>query len=323
MFEYRTQVKIDINKLKGIVEELRLNYLEVNTRETHEGRSRFSQWNNINKFLERITTGEIPSKVSGVNSQYRIFDVVGSAKGNSARVYFKPSITSLAKPIRKCIVPVNEESVFAFFDLRAAEFAMNAIFAQESEAVDAYHNGEDIYLHYRNLFPQDADRKVIKKILIANMYNKSAYSTAIDLGCSEAQAQRLLDQVAQQIPRMTMLKRKIYSYDRRYNGYFAPKGFDQTNLVKVADIDPTKGFNPDFALSAYTQSALGLFMQELTNKLTPRINGTLISVFDSMCVEIRPESKERFESWVRKSFSPLVPDKITYGTSFYEAAYGI
>ena len=314
MFTYTTHVKINKEQLSDTLSELKARYEEIGSRESHEGRSRFSQWNNMNKFYERVCSGEIQSTDD-------IIQVTGTAKGNSARIYFKPSITSLAKPIRKSIVTTNPDNVFAFFDLRAAEFAMTAIFAQEAEAVDAYHRGEDIYMHFAYMFPEGTPRATIKKILIANMYNKSAYSTALDLGISETQAQRLLDRVAVQMPKMTALKRKIYAYDQKHNGYFAPRGFDQTNLVKVADIDPVKGFNPDFALSCYTQSALGFFMQDATTNLRPRVNGTLLSVFDSMLVEIKPESKERFENWVRNAMSPLIPDNITYGKTFWEAAY--
>ena len=330
-FSYNTKVKIAVDKLEHEVKLLKEEYLKVDPDQSlrkinkntptnvpkckvKEARSKFSQWNNMEKFLERIKTGEIPSVDS-------VIDVQGRVTGKTARVYFNPSITSLTKQVRKCIVPTNEENVFAFFDLKAAEFAMTAIFAQEKEAVDAYHRGEDIYMHYAYLFPEGTERSVIKKILIANMYNKSAYSTALDLGITETQAQRLLDNVAFNIPRMTALKSKILAYDRRHNGYFCPNGFDQKDLVKIADIDE-KGFNPDFALSVYSQSALGIFCQNATKKLLTRVNGTLLSVFDSMLVEIKPENKDRFVEWVKTNMSPLLADNVTFGKTFYEAAYG-
>lgn len=306
-----------MDTLEKVVLELQKNYSCLNERTTHEGRSRFSQYNNANKFYERLLSGEITSEVDG---PFRIIEVEGSAKGNSARIYFKPSITSLCKKVRKCICPLNSNNMFAFFDLRAAEFAMNAIFAQEFDAVNAYHRGEDIYMFYKDIFPSGTERKVIKKILIANMYNKSAYSTAIDLGCSETQAQRLLDKVAESLPRMTMLKRKIISYDLRHNGYFAPNGFDQDDLIKVASFNQNE-FSPDFALSCYTQSALGFFMQSATLNLIPKSTGTILSVFDSMCVEISPSNLERYKLWVSNTMSPLIPDNLTIGKTFFDAAY--
>lgn len=312
MFEYTTKVKIDVEKLDQVIPELKESYDQIGSRDTHEGRSRFSRWNNIQKFRERLEADE----------KFKILDVKGSAKGGTARVYFQPSVTSLAKPFRKCIIPINEGHQFLFTDIKAAEFAMNAIFAQETEAVEAYQRGEDIYMHYAYLFPEGTSRAIIKKILIANMYNQTAYRVALDLGISETQAQRLLDMIAARIPRMTMLKRRICAYCMKNKGYFAPNGFDQTNLIKVADIDPAKGFNADYALSCYTQSALGFFMQDLTKKLEPRVRGTLLSVFDSLLIEHDPENAERLEGWLRKHLSPFVPDDFTYGKTFWDAAYG-
>lgn len=311
-YNYTTQVKIDLKGLPTTLQELKDRYDEIGTRDTHEGRSRFSQWNNMQKFYERINN----------NLDTTTIQVTGSAKGNSARVYFKPSVTSIAKPFRKHILPLKDENEFVFFDLRAAEFFMNCVFCQETEAIDAYQRGEDIYMHYAYIFPEGTPRATIKKILIANMYNKTAYSTALDLGISETQAQRLLDLVANTLPRMTMNKRKVYAYDLKHKGYFAPRGFNQNDLVKVADIDPVKGFNPDYAMSCYVQSALGFFMQDVTTKLLPKTQGTVLSVFDSMLVEINPANRDRFVDWMKTSISPFITDDFTFGKTFYEAAYG-
>lgn len=313
MFSYKTQVRIDTKKLAEILPPLKASYDEIGNRESHEGRSRFSKWNNLNKFYER-TANLLDSEP--------IIDVEGSSKGGTARIYFKPSVTSLAKPLRKCIKPIHEGNQFIFTDLKAAEFAMGAIFAQETEAVEAYHRGEDIYMHYKHLFPEGTERAVIKKILIANMYNKSAYSTALDLGITETQAKRLLDTIAMRLPRMTMLKRRIYAYDQAHNGYFCPNGLDQTQMIKIADIDPEKGFNPDYAASCYIQSALGLFMQQFTTRLLPLVQGTFLSVFDSVLIEHKPENQERLEQWLLKNLSPFVPDGFGVGKTFWEAAYG-
>lgn len=312
MFQYKTQVRIDTRKLASILPALKESYDKIGNRDSHEGRSRFSTWNNLQKFYDRIAMfGDEP-----------IIDVEGSSKGGTARIYFRPSVTSLAKPLRKCIKPIDPSHQFMFTDLKAAEFAMAAIFAQETEAVSAYHRGEDIYMHYSYLFPEGTERKVIKKTLIANLYNTSAYRVGLDLGISETQAQRLLDTIANKLPRMTMLKRRIYTYDLAHKGYFCPNGFDQSNMAKIADIDPVKGFNPDYAASCYIQSALGLFMQQFSTKLLPLVRGTYLSVFDSVLIEHAPENQERLQNWLLNNLSPFVPDGFSVGKTFWEAAYG-
>lgn len=310
MFEYSTNVKIDFVGLKDTIEVLKADYDKVGTRDNHTGRSLFSRWNNIRTFYERYSEGS------------DILNVTGTAKGNSARIYFKPSVTSYAKPFRKHIVPTNPDNEFVFFDLRAAEFFMNCVFCQETEAVDAYHRGEDIYMHYSYLFPEGTPRSVVKKILIANMYNQTAFSVGKDLGISETQAQRLLDSIASALPKMTMMKRRIYSYCLKNKGYFAPNGFDQSTLIKVSDINPEKGFSYDYALSCYVQSALGFFMQSVTKKLLPKTTGTLLSVFDSMLIEINSNSEVRIKEWLKRELSPFIADNFTFGKTFYQAAYG-
>lgn len=313
-FEYKTRVRIDTAILEKVIAECKAEFdaVPVN-KDSSEWRSLRSRWNNMQKFYERVQSGEIQTKDN-------IFEVVGSAKGGTARLYFKPSVTSLAKPFRKCIVPINPDNVFVFFDIVAAEFALNAFYAQEVGACQAYQRGEDIYMYYKDIFPADTPRKTIKTILIANMYGQTAYACANMLGITETQAQHLLDTVAQKLVNMTKLKRAIIAYDQAHHGYYAPNGMNQRDLVKVADIDPVKGFNPNFALSAYTQSGLGFFMQQFTAKLKPLISGTLLSVFDSVLAEMKLESVERYKDYVTKCWSPLRPDEFIVGKTFWQAA---
>lgn len=306
MFIHKTKVRIDRNRLSQVVDSLKENYEKIGTRETHEGRSRFSAYNNISKFQERL------SSVVG-----DIIDVQGEAKGSSARVYYKPSITSLAMPFRECIVPIKEGNKFVFFDIKSAEFFMNCVFCGEVEAVQAYQRGEDIYMYYKGIFPPDTPRAVIKETLIANMYGVTSYTVSKRLGCSESYAQNILNKVSRALPRMTAHKAKVIAYARRHNAYFAPNGFDQTNLIKIADVDGE--FKPLLALSAYVQSALGLFVQGLITKLQPKCKGTILTVFDAVAAEINPKNFERYKAWIDVNISPFRVDKYAMGNNFLEA----
>lgn len=341
-FEYKTKVRVSVPILEQQVEILKGEYeafdpngvlrliKDKSDARGHNARSLFSRWNNMKHFLLRLKqldkAGENHPILKKYDDESVLIEVVGSAKGNSARVYFKPSITSLDKSVRKAILPIQDGNVFVYADIKAAEFALRCTQAQEQEALNAYQRGEDIYMFFKDLFPAEFqnNRPVIKTILIANMYGKSAYSTAKDLGCSEAFAQRLLDSIAQRTPRMTMLKRRIAMYAQRNNGYFSPLGFDQSNLVKVASINKDKGFDPNMAWSAYTQSALGFIMQSFTTnylKHQKECEQTTLSVFDSIFFEIKPESLERFKEFANKYWAPLQFEDFTTGKSMYEAAY--
>lgn len=312
MFTYSTKVKLDLKGLREEVIKLKACYDEIGNRDSHEGRSRFSAYNNIQHFLKRVDNG----------SDSIVIDVEGSATGSSSRVYYKPSITSLAKPIRKYIIPVHEGNKFIFFDLKAAEFFMNCVFCQEQEPIKEYQSGNDIYLAYGHLFPEGTPRKVIKECLIANMYGVTPYTVAKRCGVTEAYAERMLRTVQQALLNMEMAKIKRIGYARRNNAYYAPRGFNQNDLVKIADVDPKKGFQPNLALSAYVQSALGLWMQALISKLQPLCTGTLLSVFDSLLIEFRPENEERIKEWLTVNMSPFITDRFGIGTTFYDAQEG-
>lgn len=342
MFEYKTKVRVSlpilqeqVNILKGEYEVydpagcLRLLKDKSDLR-GHEARSRFSRWNNMKHFLARLRQEEKPADNIPVLKKFQddsvLIEVTGSAKGNSARVYFTPSVTSLAKNVRKAIIPIQDGNVFVYADIKAAEFALRCVQAQEQDALDAYQRGEDIYMHFKDIFPPEFqdNRAVIKTTLIANMYGKSAYSTAKDLGTSETFAQRLLDTIAMRTPKMTMLKRRIAMYAQRNNGYFSPYGFEQSNLLKVAAINPVKGFDPNMAWSAYTQSALGFIMQKFTMeylKHQANVEQTTLSVFDSVFFEINPASLDRFKQYASTYWAPLQFEGFSIGKSMYEAAY--
>jgi len=340
MFTYTTKVRIVPSIIAEELGPLEQAYKKLDptgllrkpgdkSERAHEARSAFSRWNNLNHFYLRLLQKESKSENIPILKQFEdgsvLIEVTASAKGNSARVYFKPSVTSLTKEVRKAIIPINDDNVFIYTDLKAAEFALRAVQAQDQEALDTYHKGGDIYMHFADKFPEGTSREIIKKTLIANMYGKTAYSTAKDLGISETQAQRLLDMISMTMPKFTILKRNIAAYAQRNNGYFSPRGFDQTKLVKVASVNPERGFDPNLAWSAYTQSALGFIMQEFSEKFLQCQKGaeqTFLSVFDSVVVEIRKESIERFKEFFIKMWAPLMPDGFHTGKSMFEAMYG-
>lgn len=315
---HTTQVKVDLEILQEVVEELRVNFNQIGHRNSHEGRSRFSAYNNIAKFLERCMMG-VHGRIEG---KYCTLSCTGAVAGNTARVYYTPSVTSLAKPLRKAIVPMKEGNIFAFFDLKAAEFFLNCLFCNETEALQVYNSGGDIYSHYSWMFPKGTPREVYKRALIGWLYGLSDYTLAKQCGITETQAQRILDSIDRNCANMASAKTDRILTSKRAGCYLAPTMFDQQHLTKVGEIDPAKGFQPLLALSAWVQSALGQIMQSYIRTLEARTSGTLLTVFDSMLVEIGPNSIERYKQFVSKMIQPFRADDITIGKTFWEAAYG-
>ena len=337
MFTYKTLVRIDPSILKDEVENLRKSYIALDPTfelrkskepQYSEIRSAFSRFNNLNHFYQRLMQMETPKNNIPIKEKRSdgtlVIEVVASAKGNSARIYFKPSVTSLTKEVRKAIKPIDDNNVFVYFDLKAAEFALRCIQAQDNEALKVYYEGGDIYMAKAHLFPQGTERPLIKKTLIASMYGRTAYSTAKDLGISETQAQRLLDNIDRNFTKLTMLKRSIVLKDKKQGAYYSPDGFDQTHLIKVADINPAKGFDPNLAWSAWTQSALGFIMQKFSTMYLNHQKDskkTFLSIFDSVVAEVSKENVVRFQDYCSRAFSPLLPDGFHQGSTMYEALY--
>lgn len=338
MFTYTTPVRIKPEVIAQELKALKQDYLRLDpTQELRKlrgddsakpARSAFSRYNNLWHFYNRLMQQDKPSENIPIVHKYEdgsvLINVTASAKGNSARVYFKPSITSLTKEVRKAVIPVNDENIFVYMDIRAAEFALRCVQAQDEEHLANYRNGGDIYMTKANLFPQGTERDKIKRCLIASMYGRTSYSTAKDLGITETQAQRILDSIERNFIKLTMLKRSIIQLDRAKNGYYAPNGFNRNDLVKVASIDRVKGFDPNLAWSVYTQSALGFVMQQFSKKFLDNQKGvqqTFLSIFDSIVVEMKPTSRFRFEEFVTKAFAPLLPDEFKVGNTMYQAMY--
>lgn len=325
-FSYQTPVRVNLDGFEDELQSLKKAYESIpGGRDTHEGRSAFSRWNNLTKFYERLMNPLSGFQfIDAPSDEYpnsKVICVTAKASGSSTRIYMNPSVTSLTKEVRKFIVPIKPGNRLVFFDLRAAEFIMNAIFAGEDEAYNYYSSGNDVYMFYKNLFPVNTPRKTIKTILIAQMYGTTPYRVGQQLGISDTVAERLLNRVFSQIPRMTALKQQISDRAQRLGVYTCPNEFNQQDLVQVSAIDPLKGYNHNLALSVYTQSALGLFAQTLTTKIRKRTSGVMLSVFDSFLAEINPENYERYKLWITEQIKPFVTDKIVMGKSFWDAAY--
>lgn len=313
MFQYKTKVRVNREVLSAEIAKLKESYDEIGNRDTKEGRSRFSKWNNLNKFYERTFNPFLGNK------EYAIVDVIGEAKGATSRVYYKPSVTSLTKEIRKAIEPINGDNRFVFFDLASAEFVLNAYFAGEVELLKDYKDGKDVYMGLSHMFPSNTPRNIVKTILIANMYNTTAYRCSQQLGITENQATTLLRNVACQNAKMTALKDRIVDNATKLNGYYAPNVFTG-ELVRISDIDVKKGFNPDLALSCYTQSALGLIMQEFIRRCSKACVGTLLTVFDSVLIELEPDRVEKYKEFATEFFNLFRIDEFGDGKTFWESA---
>lgn len=314
---HRTKVAVDLEILKAEILKMREAYDKVGTRGTHEGRSLFSSWNVVNKSYERILKGEYPGTVFDGN--VAIIPVEGSISGSSLRVYYHPSLTSLAKQFRKAVVPVNKDKVFICMDLKAAEFALFCIFCQEEKALKAYREGKDIYMEFANLFPEGTKREQIKEALIASMYGVTSYTLQKKLGVSEAFADRLLASVQSGLPGMELKKRSVVARAFKTGQYVCPNGFDQETLVKVSDAEGD--VLPNMAKSAYVQSALGLLMQKFIKTYESKINGTFLTVFDFVLCEIDESSKDRFIESVTKFWAPLLPGEFKTGKTMYDTMY--
>jgi len=324
---HKTKVKIDLIGLEKTLNELKEDYLKIGHRDNHEGRSRFSKWNNINHTYKRILSGEYPSELD-VNTGFALITITGASKGNSSRVYYTPSITSLSKPFRKHIIPVNDDSVFVFFDLSAAEFFMNCVFSGETEAILAYQNGEDIYKTYSHIFPKGTKRDVYKEALIGNMYGLTGYTLSArmrqsGIAITQTQAERLLNIVAAHLIKMTNRKKDVIVRALRTRKYQCPNGFNMSDLVTISVPKDGEDVNSLLALSTFVQSALGLFMQSLIKDLDPRCKGTLITVFDSVLCEVKKESIDRYKNWAKKRIAPFKAGSFNVASTFYDAQEGI
>lgn len=316
---HETEVRIDRKILSEEIEKARMAFDEIGNRDTKQGRSLFTVYNTMNKFEERLMPGQDIIKVKG---QYD--------DQTTERVYYKPSVTSIAKPFRKCVIPLKEGNEFMFFDIVAAEFIMTALYANERPVIEAYMRGEDPYNALKHFFPEGTERKEYKTTLIAGLYGGTPYSTALRLGISENKAERLTHAAERALPQIERMKERII-HRAEMNGYYAyPTNLEQTEFKSMpfrALKDKTIGFNPNLALSTYTACSFGVWLQNLIHKVRHNKHGelrknmgTVLTVFDSMLIEINPNHREQWKNYILSYIKPFRAD-IQYGKTFFDAAY--
>lgn len=307
---HETIVKVDLKTLKGeIIPKLRENYNNVGAqRENKQGRSAFSALNNISKFCERVDTGTDSVELK----------VEGTVEGSTARVYYKPSITSLAKPFRKAIIPRKSENVFLFFDLKAAEFFLACLLADEKEIVKDYFLGDDIYSRFEKIFNSN-DRAKVKQTVIANIYDVTPFRVSETFGVTELEAKQMLRNLQQALPNLEKFKLNVIMKARSANCYFASDMTDGFKQVKIAEVDPKEGFNHRTALSVSVQSSLGIWMQKMLKKVERKTDGTVLSVFDSMLIEVKESRVEAAIKTLQEMIVPFRASKFGIGRNFLEA----
>jgi hypothetical protein len=258
--------------------------------------------------------------------EFLTLDLTGEAEPTAcARVYYKPSLTSLAADFRKSIVPTNPDNHFLFFDLKAAEFFMFCYFAGEQEVIDAYNRGEDVYQSLSHHFPEGIPRKHYKTALIASLYGGTPYTTSKRLGISENHADRLHLAVAKALPKLEALKSKIKK-EAKINGHYRyPTNWEQTEFTNVPYkvLPKTKqiGFSENLALSVYIQSALGYLIQKIIHKTESirQVSGTFLTVFDSVLIETNSTEQSKLQDFFTQAVAPLRIGAFTTGKTFYEA----
>ena len=298
-FSYETPIKFNIKLLKDAVMEM----------QESEGFTKTAKNNAMSLFNKLY-------KLSFGSDEFTT-TMVGESKGNTCRVYYKPSYTQYPKPVRKGIVPVKEGNMFVYFDLKAAEYILNCILAGDDRTVESYMKGEDPYMVYSELFPAGTDRKVMKEALIGNMYGLSPFTLAKRANVSEDRAKFILAQLNRNMPAQAALKHRILSATRALNGYICAAGLDSKTELKVADVDPSVGYSENRALSVYTQSALGVYMQSLLERLATQF--TLIQVFDSVLIEVGADTDVNDLVYAVKDLISPFRAEIGFGRTFYEA----
>lgn len=310
-FSYKTSIRFDLETLKKETEEYQNDATATKTSK-----------NNAASLCKRLLSFKQGDMFMG-GGDLRYFDDVmtGTSKGNTARVYYNPSYTQYPRVVRKAVVPMNPENKFVYLDIKSAEYILNCIFAGDEKTLEIYRNGGDPYLAYSDEFPEGTTRDQMKTALIANMYGMSAFTLAKRLGISESAAKQILKSINRSRPAQAMLNMSITMRAINSGAYYCPNGINKDDILKVADIDPEVGYSENRALSVYTQSALGVWMQSKIREVQEFVeqDSTLITVFDSILFEVNKQAdEEQIKSQLKALVSPFRAD-IGFGVNFYEA----
>lgn len=310
-FSYKTNIRFDLETLKKETEEYQNDATATKTSK-----------NNAASLCKRLLSFKQGDMFMG-GGDLRYFDDVmtGTSKGNTARVYYNPSYTQYPRVVRKAVVPMNPENKFVYLDIKSAEYILNCIFAGDEKTLEIYRNGGDPYLAYSDEFPEGTTRDQMKTALIANMYGMSAFTLAKRLGISESEAKQILKSINRSRPAQAMLNMSITMRAINSGAYYCPNGINKDDILKVADIDPGVGYSENRALSVYTQSALGVWMQSKIREVQEFVeqDSTLITVFDSILFEVNKQAdEEQIKSQLKALVSPFRAD-IGFGVNFYEA----
>lgn len=311
-FSYTTNVKFDVDVLAKEVLKFQDSCLVSKVAK-----------NNAMSLLRRLSLKAQGDLFSPEAQSVIVESMTGSSKGNSTRVYYSPSYTQYPKIIRKAIIPMNPENKFVYFDVKSAEFIMNCILAGDYRTVEAYKSGEDVYVLYRDLFPEGTSRSQMKEALISNMYGVYPSTLANRLGVSLKEASQILMSINSHMEAQSRMKKMVTTFCRQNNFYVCPEEFDPFVMVKVSDVDQEFGFNENRALSIFTQSALGLWMHRVLRKLLDRVpeGSTVLSVFDSALFEVpKTMPNEEIIDLVKEIADPFNVE-IGVGPNFLDAQY--
>lgn len=311
-FSYTTKVKFDVDILAKEVLKFQDSCLVSKVAK-----------NNAMSLLRRLSLKAQGDLFSPEARSYVVESMVGSSKGNSTRVYYNPSYTQYPKVVRKAIVPMASENKFVYFDVKSAEFIMNCILAGDWAAVEAYKSGQDVYLRYRDLFPEGTSRSQMKDSLIANMYGVHPSTLAKKLDVSLDKAFQILKSLNSSMLYQSKLKSSVIKLCSFLGKYVCPVNMNPQDVVEVSDVDLEFGFNENRALSIFTQSALGLWMHGVLKKLLDRVpeGSTVLSVFDSALFEVpKTMSNEEIIDMVKELADPFNVE-IGVGSNFLDAQY--
>ena len=253
---HQTKVKYSIPKLKEVEEALRKDWADKGGTTTGPERREFLSWSKVYKFLNGLTP----------TNEEAVLTVEGSYSGQSTRVYYKPSVTSMPKLTRKALIPMTKGNRFVFMDLKSAEFILACLYAGMTDIVEAYRNGLDPYDFYaKKLGISSYSRDVYKRIFIGYVYGITSYTVAKQLGVSEMLADRFLAVMERQAWQLTRLKMMIKDFDKKpiSSMHAYAQGvykFPLQLVEKPSEFSyflPDKPWSDNLAWSAYIQSALG------------------------------------------------------------------